>query len=112
MKPIALGIMVAFLAGCNLVFPTQVSFQNATTSYTFLEIRIGSVDYLSGLAPGQATGFFEISPGSYTVFTRGTNGILYQWPQQQSIVQGYSYTLVFFVNNTSINYSTYISMAH
>jgi len=103
--------MVAFLAGCNLTFPTQVSFQNATSpSYTFLEIRIGSVDYTSTLAPGQATRFFEISPGSYTVFTRGTNGILYQWPQQQPIAQGYSYTLVFFLNNSSINYSTYISM--
>ena len=108
--------MIVFLASCNLFFPTQVSFTNAasssTASYTFLEIRLGSVDYLTTLSPGQSTAFFPISPGSYTLFTRGTNGVLYQWPVQQPIMNGYSYTLVFFLNNTTISYSTSIAMVN
>lgn len=102
--------MIAFLASCNLFFPTQVSFTNATSSYTFVEIQLGSVDYLTALSPGQSTGFFQISPGTYTLSTRGMNGVLYQWPVQQQIIDGYSYTLVFFQNNTTISYSTSIAM--
>ncbi len=102
--------MIVFLAGCNLFYPTQIGFQNATGSYTFLEIKIGPVDYTTTLSPGGSTGFFGIPAGTYTLYTRGSNGILFSWPVQQSIASGYTYTLVFFLNNTSINYSTNISM--
>jgi hypothetical protein len=109
---IAAAITVVFLVSCDLFFQTQVSFQNNTSSYTFLEIELGSDDYTSTLAPGAKTPFVSISPGSYTLYTEGIDGVLYAWPTQQSITGGYSYTIIFSVNsaNNALVYSTYIAL--
>ncbi len=106
------GLMILSLASCQLFFPTQVSFQNATSTYTFLEIKLGSADYTAELSPGQQSSFLGVSPGSYTLYTKGIDGILYAWPVPQSIAGGYSYTLIFSVNTTtnSLVYSTYIAL--
>ena len=112
MGKIAVAIMIAFLASCNLFFQTQVSFLNNTSTYTFLAIELGSVDYETALSPGAQSPWFSIAPGSYSLYTMGTNGILYQWPTEQSIVVGYSYTIIFSVNTTtnSLFYSTYVAL--
>ncbi len=109
---IAAAVMIAFLASCSLFFQTQISFQNNTSTYTFLAIKLGSVDYESTLSPGQQTSFFSISPGSYTLSTKGVEGVFYQWPVQQSIAGGYSYTMIFSVNSAtnSLVYSTYVAL--
>jgi len=111
-RKIAAAIIVVFLVSCDLFFQTQVSFQNNTPSYTFLEIELGSVNYTSSLAPGVKTAFMSISPGSYTLYTEGIDGILYAWPTQQSIAGGYSYTIIFSLNsaNNALIYSTYIAL--
>ena len=97
---------MVILASCNLLSPTQVGFWNTTTSYTFMEIKLGSIDYQATLAPGYSTPFFPINSGSYTLYTRGTNGILFQWPVPQPISAGHSCVLVFYLNNSIINYTT------
>jgi len=114
MKKIAAALTVALLCSCDLFFQTQVSFQNNTSSYTFLEIQLGSVTYTAALSPGTKTSFFPISPGSYTLYTEGIDGILYAWPAQQSIAGGYSYTIIFSMNSTSnaLVYSTYIALQY
>ena len=106
----AVAIPVIFLS-CSLITPTQVSFRNNTYTYTFLAIAIGSVNYASTLAPGQATPYFSIAPGTYYLATEGVSGIWYQWPTPQQISQGYSYQLVFSVDvSNNLYYSTYIAM--
>jgi hypothetical protein len=109
---IAVVIMAAFLVSCQLFFQTQVSFQNGTSSYTFLEIKLGSVDYATTLPPGQQTSFFPIGPGLYTLYTTGVDGVVYSWPVKQPIAGGYSYTIIFGVNSTTnaLSYSTYIAL--
>ena len=109
---IAVAIMAAFLVSCQLLFQTQVSFQNSTSSYTFLEIKLGSVDYTTALPPGQQTSFFPIDRGLYTLYTTGIDGVVYAWPVQQPIAGGYSYTMIFGVNATTnaLFYSTYIAL--
>jgi hypothetical protein len=109
---IAAVLMIAFLASCSLFFQTQVSFQNNTSTYTFLAIKLGSVDYETTLSPGQQTPFFPIDPGLDSLYTKGIEGVFYQWPVQQSIASGYSYTFVFSVNSTtnSLVYSTYVAL--
>jgi len=109
---IAAMLTIAFLASCQLFFQTQVSFQNSTSSYTFVEIKLGSVDYTTELPPGPPTSFLPILPGSYTLYTKGIDGVLYAWPVKQSIAGGYSYTLTFSQNSTtnSLSYSTYVAL--
>jgi len=109
---IAAAIMIAFLASCQLFFPTQISFQNSTSSYTFVEIKLGTVDYTTELSPGQQTSFLPISAGSYTLYTKGIDGVSYAWPVRQAIAGGYSYTMIFSVNGTTNNlvYSTYVAL--
>ena len=109
---IAAATLTFFLFSCQLFFQTQVSFQNTTSSYTFLEIKLGSVDCTSTLSPGGQTSFFPIDAGSYTLYTRGVDGVLYEWPVQQSIVGGYSYTIMFAINSTTNNltYTTYVAL--
>lgn len=108
----SVAIMAAFLVSCQLLFQTQVSFQNSTSSYTFLEIKLGSIDYTSTLSPGQQTSFFPVGQGLYTLSTRGIDGVLYAWPVKQSIAGGYSYTIIFAVNSTtnSLSYTTYVAL--
>ena len=112
MGKIVLAIMIASLASCNFFFQTQVSFENSTSSYTFLAIKIGSVDDETPLTPNQQTSFTPIGQGSYYLYTKGIDGIWYQWPAQQSIAAGYSYTIIFSADSTTGNltYSTYIAL--
>ena len=109
---IAAVVMIAFLAGCSLFFPTQVSFQNNTSTYTFLAIKLGPLDYETTLSPGQQTAFFTINPGLYSLLTKGIEGVFYQWPAQQEVTGGYSYTIIFSVNSAtnSLVYSTYVAL--
>ncbi|MGA2612605.1 MAG: hypothetical protein ABSG38_04025 [Spirochaetia bacterium] len=112
MRNIALAIMIVSLAQCSLFFPTQVGFQNNTSTYTFLAIKLGSVDVETALTPGQQTQYFSIDPGTYSLYTKSIDGILYQWPAAQPIAGGFSYTIMFSQNSTtnSIGYSTYVSV--
>ncbi len=99
-----------FLASCSLFTPTQVSFNN-TSTYTFQEIKIGSVDYVGALTPGSPTAYFPIAPGTYILYTRGASGALYQWPTRQQFDSGYSYQLVFAVDaSNNLYYAVYVSM--
>ncbi len=113
MGKIAVAVMIVSLAQCNLFFPTQVSFQNNTSAYTFVAIKLGSIDYETALTPGQQSPYISLDPGSYYLYTKGTNGILYQWPAKQPIAGGFSYTIIFSENTTtnSLIYSTYVSVA-
>lgn len=103
-------IPIIFLS-CSLVTPTQVSFSNNTSTYTFLAIKIGTVNYTSTLAPGQYTPYFPISPGTYYLSTQGISDAWYQWPNAQQIAQGYSYQFIFSVDvSNNLYYSVYVSM--
>jgi hypothetical protein len=105
------AIPVIFLLSCNLVTQTQVSFWNNTSTYTFLAIKIGGVDYTTALAPGSVTSYFPIAPGTYSLSTEGISGAWYQWPAPQQIARGYSYQLVFSIDaSNSLSYSTYVAM--
>lgn len=88
MGKIAVAVMIVSLAQCNLFFPTQVSFQNNTSAYTFVAIKLGSIDYETALTPGQQSPYISLDPGSYYLYTKGTNGILYQNGRQSSQLQG------------------------
>lgn len=104
------GILTFFICSCNLFFSTKISFLNSTTSYIFTEIKFGPIDYATPLPPGQGISYIPIDPGSYTLFTRGVDGILYQWPVPQPVERGYSYTLTFTTQNSQIVYDVYIAM--
>ena len=106
-------IIAGFLASCNLVSQTQVGFWNQTSSYTLLEVKIGSVDYTTTLSPGSSpTAYFPMGEGSYTLYTRGTNDILYQWPTKQQFARGFGYILIFTTDaSNNLQYSVYVSIA-
>ena len=108
-------IILCLVVSCNLFLKTQVAFENATTSYTFTEIKIGTVDVTTPLPPAPATAsvtaFVPIDPGSYTLFTKGMNGIWYQWPVPQPFDRGYSCLITFRINSENyLTYSTYATM--
>ena len=63
------------------------SFQNSTSSYTFLEIKLGSIDYTSTLSPGQQTSFFPVGQGLYTLSTREIDGVLLRGPKAIELQQ-------------------------
>jgi len=111
-KIFAVVIAATSLASCNLFFQTQISFQNNTSTYTFLAIKLGAVDYESTLSPGQQTPFFPIGGGSYALSTKGIDGVFYEWPVEQQISPGYSYTFIFSINSVTntLAYSTYIAL--
>jgi hypothetical protein len=112
-KALSLIVITTFIASCSLFFQSQVSFRNNTSSYTFLAIKLGTaVDYEATLSPGQQTPFFDISGGSYSLYTKGIDGVFYQWPVPQEVVPGYSYTFIFSINSATntLAYSTYIAL--
>ena len=104
------AILPFLLCSCNLFYSTKVSFLNSTASYTFTEIKLGPLDYPAPLAPGQAIGYAEIDPGTYTLSTKGIDGTWFQWPVPQAVERGYSYTLTFVTVNNTIQYQVYVAM--
>jgi len=105
------GIISLLLASCNLYLTTQVGFQNSTGTYTFDEIKIASIDITTPLPPSSTTSFFTVDSGSYTLYTKGTNGIWYQWPAPQTFQKGYSCLITFSINSQSVlTYSAYQTM--
>jgi len=111
-KILVVMTVVTLLASCNLFFQTQVSFLNSTNTYSFLAIKLGGVDYESTLSPGQQTSFFPIDGGTYTLSTKGIDGVFYEWPVKQQISSGYSYTFIFSINSitNTLTYSTYVAL--
>ena len=85
-------ILLASLSGCKeLLGPTQVRFQNNSTSKTVEAIWDGS--HAATLAPGQTSEYSEQNPGTHTIqWQNHSNGqalTTIAWP---SLVEGQSYT--------------------